>query len=71
MLYMWRGTCTLVCWHVKTCLEPGSVTAYLTTTLVHSYKLLIICSLSLCDTELQVGKQQMLTCSVFEMTFCI
>jgi len=30
-----------VCWHHKTRLESGPVTADLTTTVVHSYKLLI------------------------------
>jgi len=30
-----------VCWHIKTCLESGPVTADLTTTVVHSSKLLI------------------------------
>jgi len=30
-----------VCWHLKTRLESGPVTADLTTTVVHSYQLLI------------------------------
>jgi len=30
-----------VCWHIKTRLESGPVTADLTTTVVHSYKQLI------------------------------
>jgi len=34
------GMVLRVCWHIKTRLESGPVTADLTTTVVHSYKLL-------------------------------
>jgi len=33
--------CTSVCWHIDNWLESGPVTVDLTTTVVHSYKLLI------------------------------
>jgi len=38
-IYLQHGT--PVCWHFKIGLQSGPVTAYLTTTVVHGYKLLI------------------------------
>jgi len=39
--HVYLGHGTSVCWYIKTRLESGPVTADLTTTVIHSYKLLI------------------------------
>jgi len=41
ILFICRINGTLVYWHIKTQIESGPVTVDLTTTVVHSYKLLI------------------------------